>query len=775
MVTLTKGMRSAEVAKLQQALAAEGYDVKVDGHFGDKTLKAVKAFQRSANIRPDGAYGQKSSGILQPPLPRPDPSRQMPPMQPSVSGGGSGGAQAMAQMQPVAQQPPQAPPGIGSDPDRNVTSALDPGFRAYNGGMVAAGQSNAARPPVPMDGSALQTANSPMADGGPMPQQPQARPQPTPDQFAAARAQLQQQMQPPQSAPTPPTPEQMAAARQSLQQQLQPQQAPQQPQAGFQMPSFIGQANAGERPQQQPAQRLIQFEGKTLAFPGDATDDEIRQALSSQPAPNGGQDGSLSVDNAVRATARGVPGIGSFLDEANAATNATLAPIVEPFMSKGPNDISRDGASWGERYNRSLGMQRGKDQAFDQQNPVTSTGLQIAGGVASGGALLKAAPGVAKVALGMGGRTLPGQIASSAASGVGMGAISGYGEGQGNVENRLQSAGQGAAAGGAFGAAAPVVGKAVGKLVGKVVDKTPAAPSTESIKAEAQAAYKAAKSSGLVVSPESFKARVDVLARKMADEGLDPSLHPKATAAMNRIMKANDAPLTLQDLDTLRQIAGDAAGSIEPGERRLGSMMREGIDDYLANLKPSDVIAGDAKKAANDVVRARSLWQRMRKAELFDTALEKADRGAASTGSGGNIENSQRQKIRALLDNPKTARQFTAAEKQALELVVRGGKTQNLLRLVGKLSPQGNGLMAALGIGATYANPTMAVIPAAGFAAKKGAESMSARNVKMAEELIRRGAPAPKAGSPLAAAYARLLTQIGGQEAVNMMPQRSMP
>lgn len=783
MSTLKNGMSGSDVKNLQQALSAQGYPVKIDGKFGPETVKALQAFQRSANIRPDGAYGQRSAGILQPPLPRPDPSRQFPPMQPSMNGGGSGGAQATAQMQMVPQQPmPQAPPpGIGSDPDRNVTSGVDPGFPAYNQGMLAAGQSNAARPPMPMDGSALQTANSPMADGGPMAQPPQQRPQPSPDQFTAARAQLQQQMQPPQQAvPTPPTPEQMAAARQSLQQQLQPQQpqqAPQPPQAGFQMPSFMGQAQAAEPVP--PEKRIVRFQGKTLSFPATATDEQIAQVLSTRSTqPGNGQDGSLSVDNAVRATARGVPAIGSFLDEANAATNATLAPIVEPFMSRGPNDISQDGASWGERYNRSLEMQRNKDKAFDDQNPVTSTGLQIAGGVASGGALLKAAPGAAKVALGMGGKSLPGQIGSSLLSGGALGTASGFGEGEGGLENRAASAGTGMALGASVGAAAPVIGKVVGKTVGKILQKDDT-PTTEMLKTAGNKAFKAAEDAGLVVSPSSFKGFADRITAKVAARGIDPGLHPDAISVMKRIKTATDtpAPLTLQDINILRQLANDAVGSQKPSEQALGKIIRTEIDDYVGGLKPSDILAGDHKTASEQILRGRSLWSKMKKSKALDDMEMAAQNNASVNYSSAGYETAIRRQFKQLANNPDVMKTFTPDERAAILRVVRGsGLTGSALRLVGKLATRGpvsGGLN--LGVAATMGPAAGFASAAAGELAKAGSDALTRRNVKMASELIRRGAPAPKPGSPLAEAYARLLTQIGGQEAVQMMPQRSMP
>lgn len=419
-------------------------------------------------------------------------------------------------------------------------------------------------------------------------------------------------------------------------------------------------------------------------------------------------------------------------------------------------------------YGKELQRQRSIDAYDAEHSPWARIGGQMAGSVAGGLGAVSAAPGAARVALGMGGKTLPGKIAQSAVSGGLLSAAHGFGSGEGGVEGRL---GQGASEGLwglGLGGAAPIVGAAVGQVAGRIMNKAPAAaPTTEALKAESSRSYKLAKSAGLVVSPQSYDRAVNDIAQTMADEGLDPSLHSKATAAMGRLMQARGTPMQLQDLDTLRQIIGDAAGSIEPGERRVASIMKEKLDDYVMNLGQADIIAGDPKLAASALGKGRELWRRAKKAELIDTATEKAERGAASTGSGGNIDNATRQKIRQLLDNPKTSRQFSADEKQALELVIRGGRMQNLLRLAGKLSPQGNGLMAALGLGATVANPVMAAAPVAGIVAKNAAEFITARNLKRAEDLIRRGAPAPARGSPLAAAYAQLISQGAGQGAVS--------
>lgn len=129
---------------------------------------------------------------------------------------------------------------------------------------------------------------------------------------------------------------------------------------------------------------------------------------------------------------------------------------------------------------------------------------------------------------------------------------------------------------------------------------------------------------------------------------------------------------------------------------------------------------------------------------MLDTAIEKAERRAASTGSGGNLDNAIRQNVRGILDNPRKSRGLTDAERQAAERVVRGGPVQNTLRLAGKLSPQGNGLMAALGIGGTMVNPAIGGLALGGMAAKSTADRMTRKNVERLSQVIRAGGKTAK-------------------------------
>jgi peptidoglycan hydrolase-like protein with peptidoglycan-binding domain len=61
---LRAGAAGADVRELQKALRKAGFSVKVDGQFGPSTVRAVKRFQRAANLTPSGTVGRKTVEAL---------------------------------------------------------------------------------------------------------------------------------------------------------------------------------------------------------------------------------------------------------------------------------------------------------------------------------------------------------------------------------------------------------------------------------------------------------------------------------------------------------------------------------------------------------------------------------------------------------------------------------------------------------------------------------------------------------------------------------------
>lgn len=179
----------------------------------------------------------------------------------------------------------------------------------------------------------------------------------------------------------------------------------------------------------------------------------------SQPFESAPKADPITLNKIVRSAATGVPILGGLMNKANAATNAALAPIIEPFLTKGPDTL--DQPTFGERYAKSLELQDKQDEKFSAEHPVVDTAAQLAGGV---GATLPLAAGtlgpMAARAMGMGGTNLIGQTLRSVASGAGINAA--------DALVRGNDVGTSAGIGAAVGAAAPAAGRLVGAAISPV-------------------------------------------------------------------------------------------------------------------------------------------------------------------------------------------------------------------------------------------------------------------------------------------------------------------
>jgi hypothetical protein len=175
--------------------------------------------------------------------------------------------------------------------------------------------------------------------------------------------------------------------------------------------------------------------------------DAIAKQLKIAPPSSGESPGM--VEGVGRAAARGVPIIGGLLNKADAATNAALAPVLNPLFDD--KDQLKE-PTFRERYQHSLRDQEGTDNAFAEQHPIADAVAEIAGGVASTGAAASTATG-AKL-LGLTGKTLPQMIKRGAASGAAIGGVDAAVRGQ---DDPVTAGGVGAVVGGA----SPAVGRLV--------------------------------------------------------------------------------------------------------------------------------------------------------------------------------------------------------------------------------------------------------------------------------------------------------------------------
>jgi len=420
--------------------------------------------------------------------------------------------------------------------------------------------------------------------------------------------------------------------------------------------------------------------------------------------------------------------------------NAGAAAVRAPFTDK--------------TYSEELQAMNDSDQRARNRAGGAGTAAEIGGMVVGLGKLQGAGVTAERfIPAGMqGGKKL---LAKMLASGVDSLAINeAMNVGQGN------DFGQNAGLAAGLGVAAPAAGQAISALGSKALgmfNKAPAAMDAEGLKQAAQAAYKRADDAGVIYTPQAIQRVTNDLKGQFADFGYHPELQSGAKIALNELDRLGSDNVTLKGLDTARKVAGNAFQPMNKSNNALTAKVTDAIDELVQNPQAGDVLAGDATSAASAIKEARDLYGRSAKLEKVNDLLDKAGLNAGSSGSGGNIENATRQQLKTMLTNPKNTRGMSADEIAALKKAVLGSPAQNAMRLAGKLSPQGNGLMMAIQLLAAGAT-SGATLPlaAAGMVTKKISEGMTQSNVKALERLIASGGNAAAIQAPKNAAQKAL-------------------
>lgn len=275
-------------------------------------------------------------------------------------------------------------------------------------------------------------------------------------------------------------------------------------------------------------------------------------------------------------------------------------------------------------------------------------------------------------------------------------------------------------------------------------------PTTAQLRELAQQAYARADEAGLVIRPQSAARLKASIAQAIEKEGgADPTLHSHTSAALRRIMDME--PRTLQDIDRMRQIVLDAAGSPSRADRRLAQIVRDRIDDYADRLSTLDIMAGNPQEAVQAIREARDYWSRFRKSEIIDELVRKAQIDAGKNYTQSGLENALRTRFAQLARNLKQMRQFTPEERAAIEKVAKGGPLENTLRFIGKFAPHGVVTSAVLaGLGHEIGGLGGLAAAGAAEAGRLGATRLTQRNVQRASELVRSGRTVPRREEPVA-------------------------
>ena len=266
------------------------------------------------------------------------------------------------------------------------------------------------------------------------------------------------------------------------------------------------------------------------------------------------------------------------------------------------------------------------------------------------------------------------------------------------------------------------------------------APSSETLKDEAQRLYTEADNSGAAVTSESYSQVLSRIGERLAEEGFDKNLHPKTWAAIRAMNEKIGNHQSLKGVEINRKILNEARATMEKSDARMAGRAMDIYDNWMDSLGKGDMLMG-SPEAAKLYPQARQLWQRKMKSDEIEWAIERARERVSANYSNAAFSTALQQEFKNILLNKNKRRRFTDAELAAIRAVSRGDWTTQGMRLIGKLAPRGV-ISGAPGAAIMAANPVAgAGVWLLGEAAKRGADRLVSRKADQAAQTMRRGSP----------------------------------
>lgn len=268
-------------------------------------------------------------------------------------------------------------------------------------------------------------------------------------------------------------------------------------------------------------------------------------------------------------------------------------------------------------------------------------------------------------------------------------------------------------------------------------------PLRADIQAQIAEKYKVLNESGIKIDDTGFRDTVKTdLLKDLRKEGYSPT-NPKLQGITSLIgdLTSNTQPKDIVELQSIRKQITASASPNEPEAYRMMKIIRDRFDQYVENVPTSQIIAGD-KEALNAWGQARSLFQKDRKAEIFQDILDKAPISKGQFSQSG-LENYIYNELKKIARNDNILRTFTKEEQTAIQEAAKGSGLQNALKFIGRFAPTSSiPLIPTLGVG--MVSPELASgIAATTLASRVGAEQMRIGAVQRIIDQILSGQPQP--------------------------------
>ena len=306
----------------------------------------------------------------------------------------------------------------------------------------------------------------------------------------------------------------------------------------------------------------------------------------------------------------------------------------------------------------------------------------------------------------------------------------------------------------------PTISGAVNVVKNALRPAEAATPTTNALRAAAEADYAVMDSSNLAIHPDVLRSTIADIKKSLEKSRYVEELDPTARNFLQVLETRAQTPQSLTQIDAMRGKARDLAYDASGGEHKVLSTISRRLDDALSDINPSNIVPKDPLLPAavpdtvkDALVSARDKFRTAAKSAEIETLIHRAD-----VSTTDNPIKALRTQFSSLAKNEDRLAQYTPAEQKVIKDIADGNigskslqTLENLMPGFSRTSMFGN-IMAALAgaAGSAATGPFGSLFFAAPGAIGKAAESARAAQAMPIANKFAEGIRARNVGNALA-------------------------
>lgn len=279
------------------------------------------------------------------------------------------------------------------------------------------------------------------------------------------------------------------------------------------------------------------------------------------------------------------------------------------------------------------------------------------------------------------------------------------------------------------------------------------APLTQALRAEADAGYTTARAFPIEFHDQSIANMANGIRSALQRRfGYRENVAGGTLSALDYMAEPSaNGRRNIADIDSIRQNLGHIARQVDANGHRTSdagaaSHAIEMLDNSMLGLGANDIASGThlLPDMLSELNNARGNYAAYMRSDVIDRAIDRAQRQAAASGTGANIDNVIRQRFNSILNNPRLAQRYTDNELAMIREVAEGNVGRNTGRYLGRLSP--SGIVSATGSAALghllgVHGAGQATLPTIGAISKTIADARTRAAAQRVSEAVRQRSP----------------------------------